>query len=158
MGFGENEATRPESEKARMRTAPLPGSVKRRAGSEVSVRALGLAFQLLEPDTDQGAARTSRFLVVFPGSSAYTAPGGARFEPREVFDFMTDVDPNYKDSTNLSFATVLYNNGPSPNSELTVRFSDGTTLSGTWPDNGDTVTADDNVLDFEQSMFLTTDE
>ncbi|MHC5032964.1 MAG: hypothetical protein ACYTGU_19125 [Planctomycetota bacterium] len=58
----------------------------------------------------------------------------------------------------MNFATILYNNGPSPNAELTVRFSDGTTLSGTWPDNGDTVVADDYVLDFEHSMLLTTDE
>jgi hypothetical protein len=116
-------------------------------------------IQLLEPDTDaEGGARTSRFLVVFPGSSSYVGSGGAPFMPRDVLECQVDVDPNYRDDPRVNFATILYNNGPSPNAELTVRFSDGTTLSGTWPDNGDTVVADDYVLDFEHSMLLTTDE
>jgi hypothetical protein len=118
-------------------------------------------FQLLEPDTLHGnpSVRSHRFLVVFPGSSRYTAPGGVRFEPWDVLECRADIDPNYRDSTRFNFAKILYNNGPSPNSELTVRFSDGTTLSGTWPDNGDTVVfGDQSYCDLENSMFLTTDE
>jgi hypothetical protein len=115
--------------------------------------------QLLDPDTNfEGGMRSSRFLVVFPGSPRYTAPGGARFGPWDVLEAKTDIDPGSLDQIKtVNFATVLYNNGPSPNAELTVRFSDGTTLSGSWPDNGDTAVADDFVLDFEHSMFLTTD-
>jgi len=116
-------------------------------------------FELLDPDQVHNSWWSSRFLVVFPGSSLYTASGGARFRPWDVLECRADVDPCCRDNATVNFRTILYNNGPSPNAELTVRFSDGTTLSGTWPDNGDTVAAGAwNALVLEHSMFLTTDE
>lgn len=116
-------------------------------------------FELLDPDQVHNSGYSSRFLVVFPGSSRYTASVGARFKPWEVLECRTDVDPCCRDDPTPNFRTILYNNGPSPNAELTVRFSDGTTLSGTWPDNGDTVAAGDwDALVLEHSMLLTTDE
>jgi hypothetical protein len=81
------------------------------------------SYALVTPDTNSSGGVRSNFVN-------YTFSG---FDPGEVFKFDTDVD---RDNSNTSenYTKVLFNNGAAPNSQLTVVFSDGSTLIGTLPD------------------------
>lgn len=80
-------------------------------------------YTLLSPDSNSGGgARSNVDHVTFTG-----------FDPNEYFQFGTDIDIDNSD-TGEDYRTVMFNNGSNPNAVLTVKFSNGETLTQTLPD------------------------
>jgi hypothetical protein len=82
-------------------------------------------YSLVRPDEIQDGVRSNSIAITFSG-----------FDPAEVFQFRTDVDP---DSSNVTtdYRRILFDLGgssSSDNSVITVGFSNGLVLSGSLPD------------------------
>lgn len=72
-----------------------------------------LLWDLVTGDTAQGGVRTDAVGFAFTG-----------FEPGDRFAFAADLDPDSGDGPS-DLRQVYFNNGPAPNSVVTVRFTEG---------------------------------
>jgi hypothetical protein len=81
------------------------------------------SFTLVSPDTVNFGLRSD---VV-----AYTFTG---FDPGDVFQFLVDPDDDITLNSDENYTMILFNNGLSANSLITVTFSDGISLAGMLPD------------------------
>jgi hypothetical protein len=105
----------------------------------------GTGFTLISPDTDStGGLRDDNLSFLFTD-----------FQPGEVFEFSGDLDP---DSFNFveDLRTVMFNNGVgTPNSVVTVGFSNSLSLSFTFPDIvfGETYSFSQSQITVSQSQI-----
>lgn len=82
----------------------------------------GIPYTLIAPDTSNNGARTDYQKFTFTD-----------FIPGAVFQWETNLDP---DNSNVvvDYRGFFFNNGDAPNSMVTVLFTDGAILQGTFPD------------------------
>lgn len=80
---------------------------------------------LIDPDSGDGGDRTDFIDIEFTLGS---------FSPGETLSFEADVDLDPSANSVQDYRTVFFNNGSDPNSEVSVGFSDGRSLTLALPD------------------------